>query len=164
MVVMMRKKVPRAAQGHWGSARPEQGLQGVASNEGPREGRPLGKLGLLSAVTSRRGTGAGVWQGECGQYGESHSPAWGLLSHRTLAGPPGNGEVRAVSRGGPDRPNQGWKNPLVRAAWGMGSAGPRPGHLYSHSPRSQAFPAQIPGSAEASLLVWPFHGSLESPE
>lgn len=80
-------------------------------------------------MTLRRGTKAGVWQGEHGRYGESHRPAWGLLSHHSRLG---NGEVRVVS----DRPSQGWKNPLISGAWeGVGSAGSRSGHLHSNSPR-----------------------------
>lgn len=59
-----------------GSEGPE-GLIGCLGNQGPGGGRTLRKLGLLSAVTSRRGTSLGVRQAESGHDGESHSPAWG---------------------------------------------------------------------------------------
>lgn len=87
-------------------------------------GGALGKSGLLSAVTSRRGTRAGVWQGVCGHHGESHRRASGLLSHRILASAPGNGEVRVVFRGGPDRQAEGGKNPLVSGAQGWEALAP----------------------------------------
>lgn len=131
----------------------------MLANEGPGEGRPLRKFGLLAAVTSRRGTGAGVWQGECGHHGESHSPAWGLLSHHMPAGPPGNGEVRAVSRGGLDRPNRTRKNPPV-TEWPGGWEALRPG-LVTYSPIAPGPRLSLHGS---SLLMWPFHGFLVSSE
>lgn len=116
------------------------------------KGRTLGKPGLLSAVTSRRGTSAGVWQKERGHQGESHSPAWGLLSHHKLAGPPGNGEVRALSRGGPDRPNREWKNPLVREAWGWEA--PAPG-LATGTPVAPGPRLSQLGSTGGLALPWP---------
>lgn len=63
------KEMPRVpGSGAWG------GAIGVLGEHRLRR-RALRKSGLLSAVTSRRGTRPGVWQGECGHHGESHRPA-----------------------------------------------------------------------------------------
>ena len=79
---------PRSFLGCWAQWGP-RGLIGCLGNKGPGGGQTLRKLGLLSAVTSRKGSRLGVWHGECGHYGESHSPAWEPLSHHMLARRPG---------------------------------------------------------------------------
>lgn len=63
-------------------------VMGIRGNEGPGGGPALRKLGLPSAVTSRRGTRLGVGQGEHGHCGESHSPA-GAAAFSPHAGRPG---------------------------------------------------------------------------
>ena len=123
-----------------GSEGPE-GLIGCLGNQGPGGGRTLRKLGLLSAVTSRRGTSLGVRQAESGHDGESHSPAWGATLPPHAGKTAGNGEVRGVSPEGPDRLSPRWKNPLVSGAWGVGSTGPgmatcTPAGQATNSPRS----------------------------
>lgn len=83
------------------------GVSGCAAGreDGQCEGRTLGKLGLLSAVTLRRGTRAGVWQEECGHYGESHSLNLGAALPPHAGGPSGNGEVKSRLLG---RARQAW--------------------------------------------------------
>lgn len=60
-------------------------------------------------MTWRRGTKAGVWLGECGHYGESHRPAWGLLFHHMLASLLGNEEVRVSPGEGQTDSTEGGK-------------------------------------------------------
>lgn len=121
-------------------------------------------------MTSRRGTRAGVWQGECGHYGEAHSPSWGPLSHHMLAGLPGNGEVRAISGEGQTGPAKGGKT-----LWSAGLGGrkhwpqacpPAPPQPRAPCSPSSDSPGQLkPGPARpATLLVCPFDGSLISTE
>ena len=125
-----------------GSEGPE-GRIGCLGNQGPGGGRTLRKLGLLSAVTSRRGTSLGVRQAESGHDGESHSPAWGATLPPHAGQTAGNGEVRSVSQEGPDRLSPRWKNPLVSGVWGGGKHGPSNGR---HTPAGPATNSPSSGS------------------
>lgn len=60
----------------------QQGLSGgyrvlppYRGSKGSGEGQTLRNLGPFSAVTSRKGTKAGAWQGEHDHHGESRRPA-----------------------------------------------------------------------------------------